>query len=145
MSEYRLHVAVVKHINSAFIGTHNPNFKFWHTPNQTKDASEAFFNKQMGVMVGVPDLMFGWPRRNVGVIELKTDKNQLSPPQTRFMSWASDVGWNHGVARTVKQVHDILLSWGLKAAHHSIIEPDHADKEQKQTRAFEFYASKETK
>lgn len=132
--EYKLHIAVVAHLNSAFIGVHNPNLKFLHIPNQTRDATEAFFNKKMGVLPGASDLLFGW-NHNTGVMELKPPDESLRGNQIKFMSWAKTIGWHTGAAWSVKDAHRILQSWGLKAGHHSIIEPDYATDEEKFKRA----------
>ena len=138
-SEYKLHIAVIAHINSTFIGTQNPNLKFWHVANQVRDAKEAFFNKKMGVLAGVPDLMFGWPVSKVGVLELKAKGGHLSSPQNRFMSWAHSIGWRIGEARSVRDAHNVLISWGLVAAHHSIIEPDYSTEQEKFRQAIDMF------
>ncbi len=136
--EYRLHVAIVKHVNSAFIGAHNPNMKFFHVPNQNKDATQAFFNQQLGVLPGVPDLIFSWPA-NIGGLEIKAPTGKLSSPQNRFLSWAKLIGWHTGTAKSVRQAHHLLVMWGLKAAHQSIVEPDYSTQQQKFERAFDWY------
>jgi hypothetical protein len=128
--EYKLHIAVVAHLNSAFIGPHNPNLKFLHIPNQTRNATEAFFNKKMGVLPGASDLLFGWPN-STGVLELKPPGQSLRGNQNKFISWAKLIDWHTGVAWSVKDVHQILQSWGLEASHHTIVEPDYRTKEQK--------------
>lgn len=155
--EYKLHIAILAHINSAFIGTHNPNLKIWHTPNQTRDATEAYFNKEMGVLPGVLDFFLAWPIDPsvlqkmtkfpdfkpkwicACVLEVKPPGESLSSPQNKFTSWAHKIGFHTGMARTVKQSHYILLGCGLNASHHTIIEPDYRTKEEKFKDAFDFY------
>lgn len=132
--EYKLHIAALAHINSAFIGSHNPGLKCWHVPNETKDATDAFFKKQMGVLPGVLDFCLGWPVSKVGVLEIKPLGKILTPAQNKYSSWAASIGWHTGAAWSVRDVHRILQVWGLKAAHHTIIEPDYATKEEKQKR-----------
>ena len=102
--EYRLHVACLKHGKSAF-----PQAKFIHIANQARDAQEAFFNKQMGVEPGVSDFLVGWKPRNVGVLEIKTPDGNLSTPQNKFLSWAYSIGWSIGVAKSVRQFHNVLV------------------------------------
>lgn len=162
-TEYKLNVAVAKHINSVFIGTHNPNLKWWHIANETRSSADAFFGKQKGVLPGVSDLMFGWPcdsaiwkkiisfllsggllpkifrLANTGVIELKKPGEPLSGNQNKFISWADSIEWHTGEARSVREVHNILIGWGLHALHHSVIEPDYRTDTQKQLDIAEMY------
>ncbi len=144
-SEYHLHVAIVTHIESAFMGAHNPNLKFWHTANQSRDATEAFFNKKMGVLPGISDLIFSWPHPSIadnvrmGALEIKAKDGKFSSAQNRFLSWGRSIGWSTGEARTVKAAHMVLCSWGLNAAHTSIIEPDMRTKSEKFMDARDFY------
>ena len=135
--EFQLHIAALNHINAAFIGHINPDLKFWHVPMETRDAQDAFWKKKMGAIPGVLDFQFGWPTGNAGVLELKVKPNKLTSEQNKFISWAHHIGWHIGVAYTVQEVHDILLSWGLKARPYHIIEPDYASKEQKFQRYFD--------
>lgn len=135
--EFKLHIAILKHINSCFIGSHNPNLKVFHIPNQNRDAKEGYFNKMMGILPGASDLIAGWPN-NTGVLEIKASEGKLSSAQNRFISWAKLIGWHTGEARTVRAAHMVLLSWGLKAAHESVLEPDYRDKQQKFKDAFDW-------
>lgn len=134
MSEYKLQVAVIVHIRNVF-----PQVRAIHIPNQSRDATEAYFNKQMGVEPGTSDLLIGWKGRNVGVLELKYDKGRISTAQNKFLSWADSIGWSTGVAYSVKQTHDILIEWGLQPLHHVIQEPDYSTKEEKFEAVMDFY------
>lgn len=138
--EYKLHIAILAHINSAFIGPHNPNLKCFHVPNQSRDGTEAFFNKQLGVLPGVSDMLFGWNGNHTGALEIKAEYNELSSAQNKFMSWAKIIGWHTGTAKTVKQAHEVLIKWGLKPAHNTIVEPDYRTKEEKFRDAHNFFA-----
>lgn len=137
--EFKLHCAILKHIRSAFIGAHNPNLKIFHVANETKDASQAYWNKVLGIEPGASDLFAGW-NGNTGVMEIKAPDGKLTGSQNKFLSWASAVGWHTGIARSVKQAHHILCTWGLKAAHQSIIEPDYSTQAEKFQRAHEWLA-----
>lgn len=128
--EYLLHTAILKHVRSAFIGGHNPNLRIFHVPNEQRNATAAFFGKMMGVEPGVSDFLLGWPG-HTGACEVKAPGKPLTAPQNRFLSWCALVGWNHGVARSVRQAHDLLCSWGLKPSHSLIHEPDYSTKEEK--------------
>ena len=138
-SEFELQIAVNKHIDSCFVGSHNPDFKYWHIANENRDADQAYWNKVLGVLPGVLDLMAGWPVSQCGVLELKVGKNKLTTPQNKFISWARHIGWHTGVAYTVKQAHGVLCQWGLKPAHNSIIEPDYRTWDEKNKDAQNFY------
>lgn len=143
--EYKLHVAIVAHIESAFMGPHNPNLKYWHTANQSRDATEAFFNKKMGVLPGISDLIFSWPHPSIegavkmGALEIKTKDGKFSSAQNRFLSWGRSIGWSVGEARTAKAAHMVLCSWGLRASHTSILEPDLRTKPEKFQDVHNFY------
>ena len=137
--EYKIHRAILIHIRTAF-----PHIKIFHIPNQSRDATEAFFNKQMGVLPGVSDFILGWSRKlyggaGVGVLEVKTDDGKLSRKQNMFISWADDIGWEWGVARSVRQAHNVLKGWGLVPKHEAIAEPDLRTDEQKRKDCFDFY------
>ena len=137
--EYRLHVATLKHVNSAFIGPQNPNLKIFHYPAETRDATDAFFKKQMGVESGFLDFILGWPN-NTGVLEIKPPGKTLSSSQNRFISWAKLIGWHTGVAHTVRQAHFHLCTWGLVASHQQILEPDYRTEQKKFSDSYDFYA-----
>lgn len=135
-SEFKLHLAIKAHYESCFIGAHNPNLKIFHIANESRDSTQGHFNKMLGQLRGVSDLMAGWPY-NTGVCEIKLAGGKLTADQNRFLSWAHIIGWHTGVARSVKQFHEVAIKWGLKAAHHNIQEPDFRSKEQKFRDCFE--------
>lgn len=122
--EFKLQIAIIKHHKKAF-----PYVKAIHIPNESRDATEGFFNKMMGVEPGASDLLLGWNAKLYGgigtaVVEIKSKDGRISTPQNRFLSWADDIGWHTGVAKSVRQYHDLLCSFGLKPWCESIIEPD---------------------
>lgn len=132
--EYKIHVAILKHIRSAF-----PQVKAFHIPNQTRNATEAFFNKQMGVEAGASDFIIGWKPSKTGVLEVKTEDGRVSTPQNKFMSWAHSIGWNTGVARSVHQAHTVLKEWGLQPEHEAIREPDFTTEKEKLIQARDLF------
>ncbi len=141
-SEFKLHMAIKKHYESCFIGSHNPDLKIMHIANEQRDSAQGHFNKMLGVQKGFSDILAGWPL-NTGVCEVKLPGKQLTPDQNRFLSWARSIGWHTGIARTVAQFHQLAISWGLIPSHHRIIEPDYTTKEGKFARGFEVYAPSE--
>lgn len=138
-TEFRLHLAIKKHYESCFIGVHNPNLKIFHIANESRDSTQGHFNKMLGVLRGLPDIMAGWPEKNTGICELKLPGKPLSGDQNKVLSWAAHIGWHTGVARSVQQFHSVMLKWGLHAAHNSILEPDQRSDQQKMHDAFNLY------
>lgn len=133
MSEYHLQVAVIKHLQSAF-----PHLLYFHIPNQSRDATEAFFNKQLGVRAGASDLLIAW-KGGQGLIELKMDKGRVSNEQNKFLSAFRHIGWKTAVCRSVRTVHETLKYWGLEPVHNICVEPDHTTKEEKLRRGEAFF------
>lgn len=137
-TEFRLHIAVLKHVNSAFIGAQNPGLKIFHVANESRDAQQGYWNKIQGVEPGVSDFLCCW-RGHMGALELKTSTGKLSNAQNKFLSWGRSIGWHTGVARSVQQAHWLLVQWGLKAAHNTIIEADQRTDAGKFKDAYDFY------
>lgn len=135
--EYKIHMAIKDHVEKCFY-PRNPNLKLIHIPNQTKNAQEGYFKKLMGAHPGFSDFLAGWPH-NTGVLEVKKPGGYLAPEQNKFISWADRIGWHTGIARSVKEAHNVLKSWGLIAAYESTIEPDLRTNDQKRKDAFDFY------
>lgn len=138
-SEFRLHLAIKKHYESCFIGAHNPNLKIFHVANESRDAVQGYWNKVLGILPGLPDLMAGWPHKNTGICEIKLPGKPLSSAQNKVISWAHHIGWHTGVARSVRQFHEVALSWGLKAGHQSILEPDQRTEQQKFSDSYSYF------
>lgn len=132
--EFKIHVAIVEHLRSAF-----PFVKVIHIPNQNRDAQEVYFNKMLGMDTGASDLMIAW-KGGVGFLEIKSLDGKLSNFQNRFLSVMDSYGHQTGVAKSVKQAHNILVGWGHTPLYNSTSEPDLRDKCQKQIDSMtEFY------
>lgn len=139
MSEFHLHLAIKKHYDSCFIGTHNPNLKIMHIANENRDSAQGFFNKMLGVERGFPDILVVWPS-HVAVCEIKLPGKPLSAAQNRFISWANLIGWHTGIARSVRQFHELMILWGLNPSHSQILEADYASKDEKLRRGEAFFS-----
>lgn len=137
-SEFKLHMAIKKHYDSCFLGTHNPGLKIMHIANEQRDSTQGYFNKMLGVEKGFSDILAGWPK-NTGVAEIKLPGKYLTSSQQMFLHWAEHIGWHTGIWRTVKQSHDCLILWGHKAAHNTIIEPDYRNEQKKFADSYDFY------
>lgn len=138
MSEFKLHLAIKKHYESCFIGSHNPNLKIMHIANEQRDSTQGYFNKMLGVEKGFPDILAAW-RGGVGVCEVKLPGKPLTSDQNKFLSWAKHIGWHTGIARSVEQFHNVARGWGLAPAHSSISEADLRSDIEKKSDAFEFF------
>jgi hypothetical protein len=65
----------------------------------------------MGVKRGIWDFLFLAPDRFVGWIEMKSLRGVLTSDQEIFGDMAGSFGHHTGIARSLEQVHEILLSW----------------------------------
>lgn len=138
-AEFRLHVAVVEHLNSCF-----PSVLFTHPAQKAKDGQEGYFNKLMGVRKGVPDLLLWWewsPNTvtRCGAIELKSTTGKPSGWQANFEVIFKALGGKHAYCRSVKEVHDVLVSWGCTPKYSWTKEPDIRSQQQKFSDSFEMF------
>ncbi len=141
-AEFRLQVAVVNHLKSAFKEV------IWTAfPGRPGNAKDGFMKKAMGVKPGVPDLLFWWQYPcavdkkliQCAGIELKSAKGKISPDQNRFASYFTAIGGKFACCNTVRQVHDALKNWGLRPTHESIVEPDTRSDMKKKADMFNWY------
>lgn len=73
--------------------------------------------KAFGVIRGIPDLLlfFGTVEQpKFGAIELKSAKGKLSEYQVGFKEQWERRGGLYAICRTVAEVEDAVVSWGLK-------------------------------
>lgn len=132
--EYHLQIAVVKHLNMAF-----PGLLWTHCPNRPANAKDGFMKKQMGVRPGVADFLF-WYNNAYGAIELKAAAGRWGNDQNRFASAFVAQGGKFALCKTVREVHDTLIGWGIKTACTTVTEPDLRSMKQKQKDVFDMYA-----
>lgn len=72
----------------------------------------------MGMIPGAPDFIFTW-NEGCSWLELKSPKGRLSPAQKEFAHWCDRMGVPWGIARSVQEVEDHLMAWGvLKPTKH---------------------------
>ncbi len=159
-AEFRLHIAVVEHLRSAF-----PSVLFTHPANETRSKADAYWNKVKGARKGTPDLLLWWCNSNplpgvtlksiiisdsgrsitvpiicAGAIELKSAKGKHSGWQANFDVIFTEMGGKFAYCRSVREVHDILVSWGCTPKHNAIKEPDLRSDQQKFSDVYDFYA-----
>lgn len=143
--EFRLQLAVVKHLDSCF----KAKLEYYHIPNRPGDAADGHFKKLMGSKAGASDLVVSWNHGAVdpskpfllecGLIELKAPGGTLSSPQNKFLSRYHFLGWKTAVCYSVRQVHDALVSWGIKAAYNQTTEPDYRSDDEKKRDAIDMF------
>ncbi len=143
--EFRLQLAVVKHLDSCFAG----KLQYLHIPNRGGDATDGYFKQMMGAKAGAADLMLSWNngigsrapfKLECAMIELKAPGGTLSSQQNKFLSTYAHIGWHTALCRSVRQVHDKLVNWGIQPAYDSTQEPDYRSDEDKKRDAFSYYA-----
>lgn len=137
-AEFRIQVAVVKHIEFAF-----PHVFFTAFPGRPGDAQDGYFKKVMGTKPGVADILcwFRFQGELVsGAIELKEPKGQWKTAQNKWASSFVNIGGKYSVCRSVKDVHDTLVRWGNVPRHSTIIEPDLSSETEKFSAAFDWNA-----
>jgi hypothetical protein len=72
---------------------------------------EAAIFQGLGVVAGVPDLVFLW-RDGCGGIELKREGGRLSESQREFRARCREKGIRYEVARSPAEVLEVLGEWG---------------------------------
>jgi hypothetical protein len=112
--EKKLHIEVVQRLIPLCIDG-SLHALWFHPANEAIKSKEhgLGFNlllKMMGKLPGVPDLIFGW-KGGMGCIELKHDKNSLSPSQKIFAKWCAEFHIPFVVARSWEAVENTLKEW----------------------------------
>lgn len=139
-SESRLHIAVVQYLKGEIRSGKNiiqvqkpfPDMMFLHPVNEYKDEKEAFWAKAKGIMPGAADLLFWWQPKNFlpcfGAVELKTNTG-LSANQKNFSIKFQAMGGKYAICKSVAQVRDCLIGWGLSCKNTQVIEPKPSQQE----------------
>lgn len=98
-----------------------PGLIFLHVANEASDKKSAFWNQIKGILPGCPDWLFFWPN-SFGAIELKIDTG-LSGNQKNFRDKFTAIGGKYAVCKTVAQLRDALIDFGLECKNPVCIEP----------------------
>ena len=94
----------------------------FHTPNGgARSKAEAGRFKAMGVRAGVADFIVFWSppcsySARCGAIELKVGRRQPSDDQIDFKRICMQLGVHYALARSVDEVRDALVDWGVIGA-----------------------------
>ncbi len=103
------------------------------TPEEQKKFEQEFFYlKELGVLKGVHDLHFIWEGRNFATIEMKYGNNAQDMYQRTFTMHMERCGHKTATCKSVKQVRDQLIAWGLDCKNTNCIEPPPSFSEQQQ-------------
>lgn len=144
-SESALHFAVIDYLRGEIRQGKNiirvqapfPALLFTAPTGEQKDATEAFWAKRKGYLAGTPDILFWWcktinrPDGSIiwdrisvnAAIELKSSTGTQSPAQREFQRKFEECNGKYTVCRTVAQVRDTLIAWGLECKNKQCIEP----------------------
>jgi hypothetical protein len=136
-TEYSLQTYVIKYLRAKNATPPFPDLTFFHVYNG-RNEKEGFFLKQLGVLAGVCDLLLIAPNQPLMGIELKVGKNQQSEHQKNFAYKMNRCGHKTAVCRSVAEVRDCLIGWGLTCHNTRVIEPPRSELEQREA-AFDMY------
>ncbi len=92
-----------------------PNVIYFHVPNEGK-RSPAYGKKlkDMGLKAGVFDWWFIEPQTQIArCMELKANKNKLTPTQIDFKTKCDDAGVDYAVCYNLEECEASLKAWGL--------------------------------
>lgn len=144
MSEYALQTHVIRYLSGKIRRGRNviqatvpfPDLIFFHC-YQGRTEEDGFFLKELGVKPGVADILLVGHNLFAG-IELKVGKNKQSDYQRNFQYKLETYGHKYAVCRTVAEVRDLLISWGLECKNMHCIEPPRSE-EEKRKAVWEMY------
>lgn len=106
--EQSLHIASAKFMRHAL----PPQIIWFHCANGGKRTKpEASLFKAMGVLPGVPDLVFVMPNGQTAFIELKAPGGTLSNEQIEFQRRARANGCAYAICRSFDEVEATVTRW----------------------------------
>jgi hypothetical protein len=88
---------------------------FWATNNNSASRSAGARNKAMGVLPGVPDLIFSY-KETIYFLELKSLAGKKSPAQDKFLKAMNERGHVIAVAIGYNPAIAIIQSWSFPYA-----------------------------
>jgi hypothetical protein len=81
-----------------------------HPPNEEVRSGRSL-SKQLGLCVGVPDLIVFSPQGRPHFLEFKSENGSLDEAQDAFQLWAIAAGVRHSVARSVSEAMKVFEFW----------------------------------
>lgn len=107
-TEAALHQEVWRYLRHAL----PPEVRAFHPANGgLRDAATAGQLRAMGVVPGIPDLVFILPNAQIACIELKVGRNKLTDEQAEFFEWMQARGSACTVCRSVDEVEATITRW----------------------------------
>lgn len=105
-----------------------PRALWWHTPNGARmSKAQAGIHKALGMLSGVPDLIFICEDGLAKFVELKAEGKYLSQTQKAFRETVAGLGCEYAVCRSVEDVSETLKEWGLIPAK-ALVRPVQGDR-----------------
>lgn len=93
----------------------SPCVIYWATNNNSASRSAGGRNKAMGVLPGVPDLIFSYEDK-IYFLELKSIGGKLTKAQKQFLATMKERGHATAVAIGCYSAISIIKSWGFPYA-----------------------------
>jgi hypothetical protein len=113
--EHAIQIVVVQHLRTRA----EPGWYWFHPANgEHRDKRTAAKLKAMGVMPGVPDLVFFAPDGTFRCLELKRRGRAPSPDQKAFLANAATNGWLCAWTSDLDEALRILEGWGALRANN---------------------------
>lgn len=110
MSEHKLQVTIAFWLPNLLA----PGVRWSSLDHAAKiTARQGADRKARGVKRGLPDLLFWWPERNAGAIELKTAKGRISAEQLEFRDHWIMAGFDYALCRSLDDVRATLIRWNI--------------------------------
>lgn len=130
-SETKLTVAVADYLRGEIhqgrqiikLGVPFPDLLWAFVANEGRSEADGAKFKRFGVRRGMADFLFWHANFKAGAIELKSATGAQSSYQKDFQYRFESCGGKYSICRTVAQVRDTLVSWGLKCENTRCIEP----------------------
>lgn len=119
------------------LGVPFPDMLWAMIANEGRSAKDGAKFKRMGVRRGMSDFIM-WYGKNSYAIELKSLTGTQSPYQRDFQVRFEQHGGKYAICRTVAQLRDQLIAWGIKCHNSNCIEPS-GSFDEKRLASHDFY------
>jgi hypothetical protein len=91
----------------------SPGVIYWHPANEgERNPLYAASLKRLGLLAGVPDLVFHLADGQTAFLEIKRPGGRLSPEQAMFQQAVMTQGCRFAVVRSIDEALAVLGEWG---------------------------------